>query len=139
MSPEKRVRHVVVHPYAGAPEQVRRAWSTRQSEVDTVVYDRNRGGTAALDSAHFMDDWDRTPTGSIIAVSGQMAAACIKRLLETLVRHPRVKRGMLEIVVEEEATMQSERGELRRVVRQVNEKHGSSVRSVRRVRAGSRR
>lgn len=56
MSAEKKIRHVIIHPYADAPEAMRKAWGARTNKPNTVVYDRNRGGTQALDSAHFLDD-----------------------------------------------------------------------------------
>jgi hypothetical protein len=135
MSAEKKIRHVIVHPYAEAPESMRKAWNARQGKADTIVYDRSRGGTRALDSAHFLDDWEKTPTGSVVAVSGQTAGfgACIMRVLETFAKHPRVRRGMIHIVVEEEATMESSDGALDMVIETVNARHRSSVRKVSRA------
>lgn len=136
MSPDKTVRHVIIHPYPDAPEEMTQAWRQRKRKTGTVVYEYQKGATKALDSAHFMDDWDGTPTGSTVAVSGQTAGrgACIMRFLETLAKHPRVKRGMVEVVVEEEATMESGSEEgLAWVIQEVNKRHGASIKAVKKA------
>jgi len=110
---------LVIHPNPNAPFPIRKRWRFWRGKSTSRTIDWHPGNNE-LDDVSYLDDPERYPDNIDLVLSGQMADACVKRKLQALAGHPRIRNGHVKVIVDRQGTMERNPGEIDKVVSTIN-------------------